>query len=79
AANSEESASAAEELNSQSEELSAMVKEFKLSQMAQASATNIRQYKKAASSGIVEQPTLQKQRNPEKVIPLDDNDDFGDF
>ncbi|MFP4460487.1 MAG: methyl-accepting chemotaxis protein [Candidatus Zixiibacteriota bacterium] len=81
AANSEESASAAEELNSQSEELSAMVKEFTLSQNIQAAASNIRQYKKAAGADISFSKKAQKHVNPEKVIPLDDNDnkEFADF
>ncbi len=78
AANSEESASAAEELNSQAEELAQMVASFNLSmeKMSMRQAKPKRQYKKVANADY-SQPS-KPARDPEKVIPLND-DDFAEF
>gem|GEM_PF-849653 len=86
AANSEESASASEELNSQAEELSSMVQSFTLSASAKhpqpARNAAAKQPVKTVSAPKAKSPAVKpalKAAHPEKIIPLDDDEDFGDF
>ncbi len=84
AANSEESASAAEELNSQASELTVLVNSFSLSH------SNVRPSAMRSAPAQHHRPAAPKPAqhsvgkakpkalNPDKVIPLDD-EDFGDF
>ncbi len=78
AANSEESASASEELNSQAMELSNMVGSFNLSQKrVQPTVKRVAAPAPRPAATETKAKKVVKVKNPESVIPLDD--DFGDF
>ncbi|MFP4459981.1 MAG: methyl-accepting chemotaxis protein [Candidatus Zixiibacteriota bacterium] len=75
-ANSEESASAAQQLNNQAKLLAELTNGFTLTKiMAAPQQASPMAYKKAAGSGIAQRKDTS---NPEKVIPLDENE-FADF
>lgn len=83
AASSEETSSAAEELSSQSQELATMVGRFTLSGHSPSVSFSAPTPSRAAQPRVPSRsntpPPAPSARNPESMIPFDDDADFADF